>query len=148
MKYVDKGVFSIEKAESIWKKLLEVFYPDGKDTIFAVFSQENDEYLEHVAIRPRSPKQEDREITYFLKTSTWGKGYATEIAKRLVELGFDDLKLSEVFATIDDENLNSIKVIEKSGMSFSRHEFDEDERTSIYSIKRTNYLPEKLSNQS
>lgn len=148
MKYVDKGVFSIEEAEIIWNKLIETFYPSGKDTIFAVFSQKDDEYLGHAAIRPRPSKQDDWEITYFLQNYVWGKGYATEIAKRLIKFGFEDLKLPEVFATINDENINSIKVIEKSGMSFLRYEFDEDERTSVYSIKNNNYLPEKLSNQS
>ncbi len=40
MKHVDTGVFSIEKAEALWKKLIEDFYPKGKNTIYGVFSKD------------------------------------------------------------------------------------------------------------
>ena len=33
MKHVDKAVLTLEKAEELWKKLTEDFYPRGLDTI-------------------------------------------------------------------------------------------------------------------
>lgn len=135
MKFVEKGVFSQERIEKLWQKLHFDFYPKGIDTIFAVFAKENSRYIGHAAIRPRPSRKGDWEISYFLKPDEWGKGFATEIAKGLIEFGFNELSLKEVFATIDDENLDSIKVVEKAGMSFSCYEFDEDGRFSVYSIK-------------
>ena len=41
----------------------------------------------------------------------WGKGFATVIAARFIRFSFEELNLSEVFATIDDENTNSIRVV-------------------------------------
>lgn len=136
MKHVDTGVFSREKAENLWLKLIEEFYPNGKDTIYAVFSKDDNRYVGHASIRPRPTKPEDWEIGYMLKTEEWGKGFATEIARGLIKHGFDELNLPEVYATIDDDNLNSVKVAEKAGMSFLRYEYDEEGRFSVYSIKR------------
>jgi ribosomal-protein-alanine N-acetyltransferase len=135
MKHVDSGVFSQEKAEKLWVKLIENSYPQGIRTIWAVFARDNLRYIGHAAIRPRPTKKEDWEISYMLKTGEWGKGFATEIARRLIEYSFGELNLTEVVATIDDDNFGSIKVVEKNGMSFSHYEYDDDGRFSVYSIK-------------
>jgi [ribosomal protein S5]-alanine N-acetyltransferase len=135
MKHVDTGVFRVEKAESLWQKLIEDFYPKGKNTIYAVFAKTDERYIGHASIRPRPEKTEDWEIGYILRKEEWGKGFATEIAARLVRFGFENLKLPEVFATIDDDNSASIKVAEKTGMNFSHFEYDEQGRFSVYSIK-------------
>lgn len=135
MKHVDLGVFTNEKAENLWKKLIEDFYPKGKNTIYAVFAKSDLRYIGHAAIRPRPSKIEDWEISYMLRVEEWNKGFATEIAKRLIRFGFEDLKLPEVFATIDEENFNSIKVVEKVGMNCLRREFDEEGSFLVYSIR-------------
>lgn len=139
MKHVDLGVFTLEKAEALWKKLIEDFYPNGKNTIYAVFAKEDNRYIGHAAIRPRPTKPEDWEISYMLLREEWGKGFATEIAKGLIRSGFEELNLPEVFATIDDENFDSIKVIKKAGMNFLRQEFDDDGGYSVYSVKKLSY---------
>lgn len=56
------------------------------------------------------------EIHYHIAFKHWGKGYATEVAKRLVAFGFDTLKLHRVEAGVATNNTGSIKVLEKSGM--------------------------------
>lgn len=135
MKNVDHGVLTAAKAKALCSKLTKQMYPNGIDTIYAVFEKDSGNYIGHASIRPRPMIPEDWEINYLLTTTAWGKGFATEITKRLVCHGFTALKLSEVFATIDDENISSIKVAKKVGMSFQRHEFDEDGRFSVYSVK-------------
>ena len=135
MKHVDTGVFSTEKAEALWQKLIEEFYPKNINTIYAVFAKDDERYVGHASIRPRPEKTEDWEIGYILRKEEWGKGFATEIAKRLIEFGFENLNLPEVFATIDDDNTGSIKTAEKAGMSFLHYEYDEQGRFSVYSIK-------------
>lgn len=135
MKHVDLGVFTIEKAENLWKKLIEDFYPNGKNTIYAVFAKDDSRYIGHAAIRPRPTKPEDWEISYILRKEEWSKGFATEIAKRLIRFGFEELNLPEVFATIDVANLNSMKVVEKAGMICLHRVFDEYGDYFVYSIK-------------
>jgi RimJ/RimL family protein N-acetyltransferase len=57
------------------------------------------------------------EIWYNLMPSHWGNGYATEVAKRLIRFGFEDLSLHRIEAGVATENKGSIKVLEKAGMS-------------------------------
>jgi RimJ/RimL family protein N-acetyltransferase len=136
MKYVDKGVLTIEQAEAFWSKLFAKLYPQ-RFNIWAVFTNEDSSYVGHAGIYPRPPRKEDWEFVYFLRMAAWGKGYATEIARRIIEYGFEELELHEVFATVDDEHLVSIRVLEKAGMKFERFEFDDDGRFSVYSVKRS-----------
>jgi len=58
----------------------------------------------------------DIEIGYFLKPAAWGRGYATEVCKRLLRFAFEDIYLNEVVATVDDDNIASKRVLEKSGL--------------------------------
>ena len=135
MRHVDTGVMSSEDAETLWKKLIEDFYPNGKTTIYGVFAKTDESCIGHCSIRPRPQKAEDWEIGYILQKNAWNRGYATEIASRLIKFGFKELSLPEVFATIDEDNLNSIKVAEKAGMQFDRYEYDEEGRFLVYSIE-------------
>jgi RimJ/RimL family protein N-acetyltransferase len=53
---------------------------------------------------------------YFrLATSTWGKGYATEMGRAAVALAFDRLGHDAVFATTRPDNRPSIAVLERLG---------------------------------
>ena len=58
----------------------------------------------------------DVEIGFFLRRSAWGKGYATEASKRLLQLAFEESPLSEVVATFDVCNFASRNVLQKSGL--------------------------------
>lgn len=136
MKHVGSGVMSQTEAEKLWRKLVDEFYPNGKNTIWAVFARDDSRYVGHAALRPRPTKPAEWEISYFLKRSEWGNGFATEIASRLVEFGFTELQFTEIFATIDDDHAASIRVAGKAGMKFLRYEFDESGRFSVYSVKK------------
>ena len=144
MKYVGDGVMTKDQAEAFWQKLFEKLYPLGLN-IWAVFAKEDSRYVGHAGIYPRPTRKQDWEFVYFLNRDSWGKGFATEIARRLIKFAFEELNLPEVFATVDDIHSDSIRVLEKAGMRFERFEFDEDGRFSVYS-KRTKqkiFSPEK-----
>lgn len=56
------------------------------------------------------------EIGYSLMQSHWGKGYATEAAKHIREVG-TQLGISSLYvSTIHPENIDSMKVAERNGM--------------------------------
>lgn len=57
------------------------------------------------------------EIYYKLHPDYWGKGYATELAKRLIIMGFNEFKLHKVEAGVAVGNTKSIRVLEKIGMT-------------------------------
>jgi len=139
MRYVDKGPLTPDQADVLWRKLMDEFYPKGVDTIWAVFAKDDGRYLGNASLRPRPERQKDWEIGYYITPSEWGKGFATEIASRLVRFGFETAGLKEVFATVDKENLASIHVLKKSGLEFYRKEYDDQ---GVFFIYRFEY-PER-----
>ena len=104
MRYVDKGVMSPEAAGALWRKMMDEMYPQGVDTIWAVFARDDGRYIGNASIRPMPEKQQNWEIGYYLRAEEWGKGFGTELARRLVGYGFEELGLEAVFATVDYEN--------------------------------------------
>jgi len=136
MKHVADGVLTEAQAEAFWQKLFAILYPRDFN-IWAAFAKEDSHYVGHAGIYPRpAPCQENWEFVYFLNRESWGKGYATEIARRAIEYGFVELNLPTVYATVDNDHSASIRVLEKSGMKFERFEFDDKGQFSVYSIKK------------
>jgi RimJ/RimL family protein N-acetyltransferase len=57
------------------------------------------------------------EILYSLAPGSWGKGYATEAARAVMDHALGSLGLPEVLAEVDEGNTASIAVIERLGMT-------------------------------
>ncbi|MEU7896999.1 GNAT family N-acetyltransferase [Nonomuraea sp. NPDC049152] len=57
------------------------------------------------------------EIFYSLAPAAWGKGYATEAARAVVEHALGPLGLPEVLAEVDEGNAASVAVVERLGMT-------------------------------
>ena len=65
----------------------------------------------------------------------WNKGFATESAKASINYGFETLKLKTIVGRAMSENLASIKVLEKIGLSFEKEfYFDKQYKGVIYKI--------------
>ena len=62
------------------------------------------------------------ELLYFFDPACWGRGYATELAHAALDHAFGPLALPEVDAYAMAENLASIRVLQKCGFAFLRHE--------------------------
>lgn len=68
-----------------------------------------------LVVPDRMPEAEI-EIGFELKRSAWGKGYATEACKRLLQFAFEETPLNEVVASFYEENIAARNVLEKSGL--------------------------------
>jgi hypothetical protein len=73
MRFVENGPLNIDQADALWRKLMREFYPDGVDTIWAVFAKDDGRYVGNASLRPRPERQQDWEIGYYLKPGEWGK---------------------------------------------------------------------------
>ncbi|MGW8314546.1 MAG: GNAT family N-acetyltransferase [Bacteroidales bacterium] len=81
-----------------------------------VILKENDEFLGMAGLILSLDKFKLGEIYYEVHPSYWGKGYATEMARILIKVGFEEFHLHKVEAGVATENAPSIKVLEKTGM--------------------------------
>ena len=56
------------------------------------------------------------EVGYTLAREHWGEGYASEAVSRLLDHAFKELGLHRVHATVDQENVPSVAVLERLGL--------------------------------
>ena len=56
---------------------------------------------------------ERAELGYMIAYDSWNKGYATEACAAVIDYGFNHMKLHRIEATVDPENIASIRVLEK-----------------------------------
>lgn len=68
-------------------------------------------------IRRESQGSHIANLGWAISPAFQNQGYATEAARRLIDYGFQDLKLKVICATCDARNLASAKVMEKIGMT-------------------------------
>ena len=61
------------------------------------------------------------ELGYTLHPQAWGQGFATELARALIEYGFTELQLRRIWATCRPDNIASFKVLRKLGLHFEEY---------------------------
>lgn len=62
--------------------------------------------------------QSEIEIAYRLCKKFWGRGYATELVKALIEWGFHHLSVNKLIAAVNPENIASQKVLINAGLDY------------------------------
>lgn len=80
--------------------------------------------------------QDEIEVAYLLGKEYWGQGFGTEAAQGVLDYGFQKLGLSRLICLIDQENLASIKVATKIGMTFEKEGADELGPFLLYSTHK------------
>lgn len=110
MQYIEP-VFNQEQAN----EFVHV-YGCVKKMVYALIEKETNQLIGHIIFHPYDSLDE-YEIGWIIKRSSWGKGYATEISKALIEYGFHQLKLKRIVAEVVSSNKAACNVIQKLGMS-------------------------------
>lgn len=109
----DKAFNSINEAEEFLKNYTH--YLEHGFGRWAVIGKENHVFLGWCGLKSNEEGYVDIGFRFFREF--WGNGYASEAAKKSVELGFQKFGLNEIIGRTAQQNLGSIKVLEKIGMS-------------------------------
>jgi [ribosomal protein S5]-alanine N-acetyltransferase len=64
------------------------------------------------------PLNASGDIGYAIRQSEWGKGYATAVGRRLIDIGFGPLGLHRIWATVHPDNAAGVRVLEKVGLRY------------------------------
>ena len=80
------------------------------------------------------PAANEYDLGYRFIQNYWGKGYATEAARGVIEYCRQHLVGKRIVGKALIENVASIRVLEKIGMRFERHEKDNDGTVAVYSL--------------
>jgi ribosomal-protein-alanine N-acetyltransferase len=88
---------------------------------WAVHTKDNMEFIGWCGLKYR-PERKGTDLGYRFLQTAWGKGYATEAAKAVLQFGFEEFQLPSISAMAHIENTASLKVLEKCGMLFQKFE--------------------------
>jgi len=110
---------------------------DGRFGLFAAYVKEGGDFIGWFQLRPeRGGPLDEVELGYRLRRDAWGKGYATEAARALLDKGFSELGLRVVWGETMAVNLASQKVMEKVGMSVVEEIPTPDEMQGVEGAER------------
>jgi RimJ/RimL family protein N-acetyltransferase len=86
---------------------------------WAAIERETGGFIGWFHLRPDpTTTSEDPELGYRLRAAAWGKGYATEGARALIDKAFRELGANRVVASTMAVNIASRRVMEKAGLRF------------------------------
>ena len=86
-------------------------------SFLAVTERESGALIGDGGLHPLGGQGPDVELGYTLARSAWGRGYATELGRALIEHAFAVLRAPRVVAQVEPANLGSRRVLEKLGMT-------------------------------
>ena len=117
MKYAEKGV----QTEEDIQKFLEITIPYQKKygyDLCSVFEKSSGDFVGQGGLfrTANTDDPSDIEIGFSLHKKYWGKGYATELVKALIQWGFKYLPVKKLVAFTEPENVASNRVLQKCGM--------------------------------
>lgn len=92
---------------------------------FAAVERSSGRFLGWFHLRPKGGHDDEPELGYRLRRDAWGKGYATEGSRALIDRAFTDLGATRVYAETMAINTASRRVMEKVGLRLIR-EFHAD----------------------
>ncbi|MCR9153416.1 MAG: GNAT family N-acetyltransferase [Bacteroidetes bacterium] len=82
---------------------------------FAIESISNQGFIGLIGLKLGSEKYNRCELWFKIHSMHWNKGYASEVLSKMLDYGFDELKLHRIEAGCAVANIGSIKVLEKVG---------------------------------
>ena len=86
------------------------------------------------------------EIGYRFLERYWGNGFAKEICGPLVRHALQTMQLPSVFATVDVENVASVKVLEQSPLRFVAEYFNGTDNCTdrVYQLDRAQWVDDSV----
>lgn len=134
-------VSSIEQSKTMIKDILEQYKTNGIGRL-AIVLKDTNEFIGWSGLKYEQVLRKEfnyYDLGYRLKEQFWGKGYATEAAIASLDYGFNDLKLKEICAAADVNNLASNYILKKIGMQSSGTFTYEEHLCNWYEMKNPNF---------
>lgn len=153
VKYTPDEPWKDEKDWYDFFAFASTFYDEEKDWcpdwfryFFAIRKKGNDKVIGYSGLGAPEYDRSVTEVFYGISPDYWGKGYATEAAKAMLEFGFEQLKLDEIIGFREDGNPASGRVLEKAGLRMTGKvenvaaEFSYYENEPLYKITSNEFF--------
>jgi [ribosomal protein S5]-alanine N-acetyltransferase len=140
LKYTgDSSFASPQDAEKFIRDRMAVQFDKNGMSRFMVFERDGT-FLGWCGLK-HFPETDEVDLGYRFRKEHWGRGYATEASKACLKYGFEILKLNRIIAKVMPENISSLKVVQKLGMTFKGYIADPTDPCPflLYELKETEY---------
>lgn len=143
-RYIYESFASIEDAYSYIATYF-LNQPLGK---YGIELKQSGKLIGTIALQDIEPELKRAELSYILNKAYWYQGYTSEACHELVRLAFEALDMNYIQAKFDQENVGSLKVMEKAGLiykgiqSYSRFDHQVENRVItdvIYGLTKEEY---------
>jgi RimJ/RimL family protein N-acetyltransferase len=94
---------------------------EGDNLSLAAVLSESGEMIGDCSLRWASAEHRQAEIGFVFHPDHHGQGYATEAARALLALAFEELRAHRVFGRLEARNTASARVLERLGMRKEAH---------------------------
>jgi len=112
---IPKNINETESIVNTW--VIDHQKSEVTNLTFVIERQTDQKFIGLIALKIGSKKFKSAEVWHKLHSNYWRKGYATESLKKVITFGFDTLKFHRIEAGCAVQNIGSIKVLEKVGMT-------------------------------
>jgi len=112
----------VQAAEALNRKLSQGrLDTEGEHLVLAVVRRDRERVIGEVNLLWVSRRHRQGEIGFVFNPDHQGRGFATEAARALLSLGFDDLGLHRIVGRCLAGNLPSARLMERLGMRLEAH---------------------------
>lgn len=126
----------VKNLETSQKILTDIIFPQYKNKIgrWAVHLKSTDEFIGWCGLKYIAEENEiDLGYRFFKKH--WGKGFATESAKAVLEYGTNKMNLKNIIGRAAKDNTGSINVLKKMGMVYLKEDMCAHDPAEVYILK-------------
>jgi len=117
MKFIRPPDTDINVIRKHIKKIRKYYTKNPGLGIWACFENKGDEFIGFFELA-HLDNTEEIEVGYRLHKKYWGKGYATEMTKVLIDYGFNKMGLEQIAGITHPDNIASQNVLLKSGLTY------------------------------
>jgi len=146
MKYINGGkMTTMKEIQDVYIPRMASYTNKEKGWgIWGVTINQSQEFIGWVLVRPMEffsdePEFDNIELGWRFVQKSWGKGYATEAAKHIMQALVDNKSATEYSAIAETENVASINIMKKLGMQFQKNDLHKDPlgdlQVDYYSVK-------------
>ena len=142
MEYI-RPILTIEETRQIFNAQIDQYNVDKYLGRYVIIEKASNSFAGIFLLR----KPVDRigvEIGYAFRKQDWGKGFATEIVKAAVQYVFTSTNFSSIYAYTDRRNINSKKVLKKSGLTYLENIIEDGKSLEVFSIEKSGCIASSI----
>jgi RimJ/RimL family protein N-acetyltransferase len=128
-RYFPEGTLTREETKEEIEWIIDVYYGQYGYGLWATIYKETGAFIGRCGLIPwKHDEGLEVEVAYLLDKPYWGRGLASEAALAIRDYGFEQLGLPRLICMMYPDNVASVNIAKKMGMTLDREEHEPDGR--------------------